>query len=236
MTDYTQSTIFTDKDNLDSSDPEKIISGADVDGELSLIASAVNSKLNAYSAVTANNTLADADMLSVYDDDQSDYRRITVANARNALAAANASAFHATLDAAFSVSNDTDTKIQFDDDSTDGFDLGGDYDAVTNYYFTVPANGYYILAANIALQGIADQDYCELRIHSSAYSNNAIASQRNYIAAGSSIASYVSVATFQYFASGTTIWVEARHNYTAARDVLAANSVGQSSFSGFRVA
>ena len=44
MSDYTQVTNFTDKDSLSSGDPEKVILGADVDGELSAIAAAIATK------------------------------------------------------------------------------------------------------------------------------------------------------------------------------------------------
>lgn len=44
MSDYSQVTIFTTKDSLSSGDPEKIILGADVDGEFSAISTAIATK------------------------------------------------------------------------------------------------------------------------------------------------------------------------------------------------
>ena len=44
MSDYTQVTDFSAKDALTSGDPEKIISGADVDVELAAISTAIATK------------------------------------------------------------------------------------------------------------------------------------------------------------------------------------------------
>jgi hypothetical protein len=44
MSDYTQVTDFSAKDALSSGDPEKLILGSDIDGELTAIASAITSK------------------------------------------------------------------------------------------------------------------------------------------------------------------------------------------------
>lgn len=52
MADYTQTTDFSEKDNLQSGDPLKIIRGQDVDVELDAIKTAIASKLDTTSAVT----------------------------------------------------------------------------------------------------------------------------------------------------------------------------------------
>ena len=41
MSDYTRTQNFTAKDSLDTGDPEKVITGADMDGELNAIATAI---------------------------------------------------------------------------------------------------------------------------------------------------------------------------------------------------
>lgn len=46
MSEYTQITDFSAKDDLPTSDPEKLILGADIDGEFSAISTAITSKLN----------------------------------------------------------------------------------------------------------------------------------------------------------------------------------------------
>jgi hypothetical protein len=59
MSDYTQITDFSAKDNLSSGDPEKLILGSDVDGEFSAIATAISSKYD--SADLASQAQAEAE-------------------------------------------------------------------------------------------------------------------------------------------------------------------------------
>lgn len=58
MSDYTQATDFSVKDALASGDPAKVATGTDIDGELTLIATAIASKANtAAPALTGAATL-----------------------------------------------------------------------------------------------------------------------------------------------------------------------------------
>lgn len=58
MSDYTQITDFSTKDALTSGDPEKVILGSDVDGELAAIATAIATKANSTSVpVLSSNNL-----------------------------------------------------------------------------------------------------------------------------------------------------------------------------------
>lgn len=62
MSDYTQITTFTTKDGLSSGDPEKIISGADVDAEFGAISTAIATKYD--SADLASQAQAEAESAS----------------------------------------------------------------------------------------------------------------------------------------------------------------------------
>lgn len=53
MANYTRVENFTAKDSLDSGDPEKIITGADVDSEFNAIATAITSKQNSPGSIPA---------------------------------------------------------------------------------------------------------------------------------------------------------------------------------------
>jgi len=55
MSNYNKSTNFAVKDTLTSGDPEKVVSGAEIDNEFNSIASAVTSKADKVAAATANN-------------------------------------------------------------------------------------------------------------------------------------------------------------------------------------
>jgi hypothetical protein len=172
-------------------------------------------------------------MLSVYDNDATAYKRITIANARPALHAANGCSFFAVLTADQTVGTGSATKIQWNDDSTNGFDKGACYSTST-YVFTAPANGYYFFQASGLSQSMGDQDLTIWSINSSGYSNNPVAATKESM--GASGAAYMSVCWFGYLDSSDTIWVEYFHNEGVDNDILAASTNQQSSFSGFRVA
>lgn len=56
MSDYSQITNFTAKDNLLTGDPDKVIEGADIDAELSAIATAITSKYDSADTQVAYKT------------------------------------------------------------------------------------------------------------------------------------------------------------------------------------
>jgi len=58
MSNYNKSTNFAVKDTLTSGDPDKVVSGAEIDNEFNSIASAVTSKADKVPAATANNLAA----------------------------------------------------------------------------------------------------------------------------------------------------------------------------------
>jgi len=55
MSNYNKSTNFAVKDTLTSGDPEKVVSGAEIDNEFNSIASAVTSKADKVAAATTDN-------------------------------------------------------------------------------------------------------------------------------------------------------------------------------------
>ncbi len=57
MSDYSQITDFSDKDALTTGDPEKVISGADMDGELAAISTAIASKIDEPGSPSTNDFL-----------------------------------------------------------------------------------------------------------------------------------------------------------------------------------
>jgi len=58
MSNYNKSTNFAVKDTLSTGDPDKIVSGAEIDNEFNGIASAVTSKADKVAAATTNNLAA----------------------------------------------------------------------------------------------------------------------------------------------------------------------------------
>jgi hypothetical protein len=156
MSDYTPNVDWSAKDALATGTAAKTISGVPFDAEFALIQTAVNSKLDEYVAVTEDTTLASGDMLSIYDLANTDYRRITVANAQAALSTANVTNFRANRSTAqASIGNEVFTKIQFDNEVVD---VGNNYDDVPNYNFTCPVAGVYIFTATVNMAGMTDTD------------------------------------------------------------------------------
>jgi len=87
MSNYTQSTDFSAKDSLTTGDPEKIILGADIDAELSLISTAISSKMDDSSGTLTS--LDTGDSAIVYDTSAAATKKITFLNLRNQLAYVN---------------------------------------------------------------------------------------------------------------------------------------------------
>jgi len=72
MSNYNKSTNFAVKDTLTSGDPDKVVSGAEIDNEFNAIASAVTSKADKVSAATANNFAALNANGNIIDSDKSE--------------------------------------------------------------------------------------------------------------------------------------------------------------------
>jgi hypothetical protein len=90
LSNYTQSTDFSAKDALASGDPNKKTLGAEVDGELALIATAITSKQDEVSSLTAGTVVAEAtDYLLMYDTSAADGRKVIVGRFADELTAAN---------------------------------------------------------------------------------------------------------------------------------------------------
>jgi len=58
MSNYNKATNFAVKDTLTSGDPDKVVSGAEIDNEFNAVASAVTSKADKVAAATTNNLAA----------------------------------------------------------------------------------------------------------------------------------------------------------------------------------
>lgn len=80
MSDYSVTTDFSVKDGLTTGDPEKAISGADIDVEFEAIKTAVNSKVDDIDTLTAETAVAGDDEVAIYDTSATANRKMTVAN------------------------------------------------------------------------------------------------------------------------------------------------------------
>lgn len=77
MTDYAQVTDFSAKDSLPSGDSGKVIYGADVDAELSLISTAIASKLDKINTLSEDTApIGTTDYLATYDASATAYKKV----------------------------------------------------------------------------------------------------------------------------------------------------------------
>ena len=103
---------------------------------------------NLITGATAETSIAGGDSVLIYDDSASALRKMTRTNFVSGIGGTNTPAFEAYLSATQTLTNNTDTKIQF---NTEVFDTAPAYDNTTNYRFTVPSGqgGRYFVYNNL---------------------------------------------------------------------------------------
>ena len=112
------------------------------------------------STITGAN-LAAADTVRVYDDDANIEKSVTIPEARIGFSPANQCVFRASRSTAQpSIANSTWTKIKF---NTENLDVGGNYNATTNYEFTAPVAGVYEFAATVNIAGLNNGKWVFIR-------------------------------------------------------------------------
>ncbi len=115
---------------------------------------------------TAETSIADDDTIIIHDTSASALKKMTKANFVSGIGGANTPSFHAYLSSAQSISNITQTLIQF---NTEAFDSDGAYDTST-YKFTPQEAGKYVVYAQMTPNSGDDYDTFELQIYKNAVS------------------------------------------------------------------
>ena len=95
---------------------------------------------------TAETSIAGGDSILIYDDSATALRKMTRTNFVAGIGGANTPAFMATMNTAQTLSNNTQTKVQF---STEVFDTNSCYDSTTNYRFTPTEAGKYFFGVAV---------------------------------------------------------------------------------------
>jgi hypothetical protein len=101
---------------------------------------------------TAETSIAGCDSVLIYDDSASALRKMTRTNFVAGVGGSNTPAFSAT-GSTQSISNGTDTKIQF---NSEIFDTDSCYDPTTNFRFTPTTAGKYLLLLNVRCRRTTD--------------------------------------------------------------------------------
>lgn len=114
-----------------------------------------------------------------------------------------------------SIPNNTLTKIQL---NVESYDVGSDFDAVTNYRFTAPVTGYYIVTARITVDSTADQAILQLDV----LKNGSDLTRGSAIASGTGGQS-ISVSDIVALSSGDYIELWFTHVSGSAKDIVGNN-------------
>ena len=103
---------------------------------------------NLITGATSEATIDGADSVLIYDDSASALRKMTRTNFVAGVGGTNTPNFKANRTTSQSISNGTETKIQFNNEL---FDTASAYDNATNYRFTVPSGqgGKYLVIASV---------------------------------------------------------------------------------------
>jgi hypothetical protein len=106
-----------------------------------------------FTGATVETSIADSDLVLIYDDSATAVRKMTKANLIAGVGGTNTPAFHVFLSADQTLTNSTLTKVQFNNEE---FDTNSAYDNSTNYRFTVPSgqSGKYYFYSNIMFQNL----------------------------------------------------------------------------------
>ena len=111
-----------------------------------------------FTGATVETSIADSDLVLIYDDSATAVRKMTKANLIAGVGGTNTPAFQATLSANQTISHAVETKIQFNSET---FDTNSAYDPTTNYRFTVPSGqgGKYFIYVSLNLQGTNNREH-----------------------------------------------------------------------------
>ena len=145
MSNYTRSTNFTAKDALATGNPSKVILGSEHDTEYDAIAVAIATKLDSIETLSAETSLASGDSIPLYDTSATTNKRITVSNARLAMASWTETGFYATSSATTSCADNTYTRIAL------GSELYDPGNLFSSNYYAVPTTGLYLFFGRVQI-------------------------------------------------------------------------------------
>ena len=184
---------------------------------------------------TAETSAADADTILIHDDSAGALRKMTRANFVSGVGGDNTPAFSARVGSNQSLSDNTDTKVNFD---TEDFDTDSAYDT-TNKRFTVPTGEggkYFFYARGRFLQNNMSQYVIAFRVNGSEVAKRYIYSGgvSTYIYNGIQYRSY-DISAIETLSAGDYIEVYVKGDNVDGNTVTFENGTIQSEFSGFKL-
>ena len=178
---------------------------------------------------TAEATIAGDDEVLIYDTSASALRKMTRTNFVSGVGGTNTPAFAARMSSSQSLSNGSNTKMQFD---TEIFDTAGAYDHSSNYRFTVPSGqaGKYLIHGKVNFGDVASTDSAQIiRIYKNG-SSVAIGVNRTVGSTGRDATQNVT----QILDLAVSDYIEI-YAYTNAGSLNMGNDTTQNIFEGFKL-
>ena len=178
---------------------------------------------------TAEATIAGDDEVLIYDTSASALRKMTRTNFVSGVGGTNTPAFAARMSSSQSLSNGSNTKMQFD---TEIFDTAGAYDHSSNYRFTVPSGqaGKYLIHGKVNFGDVASTDSAQIiRIYKNG-SSVAIGVNRTVGSTGRDATQNVT----QILDLAVNDYIEI-YAYTNAGSLNMGNDATQNIFEGFKL-
>jgi len=159
MSNYNKSTNFAVKDTLTSGDPDKVVSGVEIDNEFNSIASAIGSKIDKVSAATANNFAALNANGNIIDSDKNESDFADASDTQNSLSVLETDIENLETDIddkANKVISGTENNFAALDSNGDIKDSGEDKTTIIN--ISSPTGAVTAFAANAAPNGWLECD------------------------------------------------------------------------------
>jgi hypothetical protein len=104
-----------------------------------------------FTGATVETSIADSDLVLIYDDSATAVRKMTKANLVAGIGGSNTPAFLVTkTTASQTIANNTATKVEF---TNELYDTNSCFDSTTNYRFTPNVAGKYFLTATLSIYG-----------------------------------------------------------------------------------
>jgi len=176
-----------------------------------------------FTGATVETSIADADLVLIYDDSATAVRKMTKANLVAGIGGANTPAFFAYQSSTQSVSSGISTKIQF---QTEDLDSNNNFDSTTNYRFTPTVAGYYLLTACVRCDSGNAEHFLTI------FKNNA--NNRNLFDLQATNV-YAMNGSALVYANGSSDYFEVFFFQNSGTSKTTASGVNQTFFSGFRI-
>lgn len=113
----------------------------------------------------------------------------------------------------------TTTKVQL---NTESYDVGGDFDNATNYRFTIPVNGYYLINAKVKFANSADlNERFLINVYVDGAATFEVLRGSSYTVGAAGRSEDITFSDVGYFTANQYLELYARHDFGVDSNILA---------------